>query len=429
MATKVVVGAQYGDEGKGKVIDHYSKRARMIVRYGGGANAGHTIEANGQKLITHLVPSGIMHPDKICVMGNQMVICPETLWQEITELKKIGLLQNDLKVLKISNLAHIVMPYCIALDKLREAATNKEIGTTGRGIGPTYELKAARKGIRMGDLKYPDTLTKLVEKNLAKVNPEIEMLGGTPFVAKDMIDFLNQARERFVPYITNVNLLVYEAWKNYQEILFEGAQGMGLDIDHGTYPFVTSSNTLSAAACLGSGIGPSMINEVIGVAKAYITRVGKGPFPTKITNDLEETLRKIGGEYGATTGRPRDIGWMDLPQLKYSARVNGMTGLFITKLDVLRGINPVRICDYYELGNERFYNMDEVDGGLLDQIKPHYLEFPGFNEDISDIKSFDYLPAKAKSIADNIARRISVRLIGVSVGPNRDQTIIVDNYS
>jgi len=422
--TKSIVGAQWGDEGKGKAIDIYSKWADIIIRYAGGNNAGHTLEVNGKKLITHLIPSGVMHPGKTYVMGDQMVICPKTLQEEIINVKSLGLLKDD-SALKISPLAHITMPYHIALDGLREAASGKEIGTTGRGIGPAYEFKAARRGIRMGHLRHPEMFKDLLNKALAKANTEIGYLNGTPCGFQKMLTYLEETRANLLRYVANTNYLIYCACKNGKKVLFEGAQGAGLDIDHGTYPFVTSSNTLAAGACLGSGIGPTMISEVIGVSKAYATRVGKGPFPTKIGGELEEIIRQTGNEYGATTGRTRDVGWLDLPQLRYSARLNGMTGLFITKLDVLRGISPIKLCQFYKLNNELFFHMDQVDTEMLGQVEPIYIEMDGFEEDISNAKTFDELPKNARDLLTKIKTSINTPIVGVSVGPERSQTIIL----
>ncbi len=422
--TTVIVGAQWGDEGKGKVVDAYSEWANVIVRWGGGNNAGHTLEVAGQKLILHLIPSAVMHPGKTLVLGDQMVLNTDLLWQEITELQKIGLLQDVDQFLRISKLAHILMPYHVQLDQLRESASNEVIGTTGRGIGPAYEFKAARTpAIRMSALRHPELWMGLISKALKKANTEIASLDGQTISFKKMIHYLADARAHLLPYITNTNRIIYSACQTGKNVLFEGAQGAGLDIDHGTFPFVTSSNTLSASACLGSGIGPKMIGEIIGVSKAYTTRVGKGPFPTKIGGELEEQLRQAGREFGATTKRPRDCGWMDLPQLKYSARLNGMTGLFITKLDVLRGINPVRICIAYQIGNEKFINMDDVDTEVLDSVTPVYHDLAGFDEDISGAKKFAELPTNAQRIADAISAGAGVLLSGISVGPDREQTI------
>ncbi len=420
----VVVGAQWGDEGKGKVVDLYGEGADVVVRWGGGNNAGHTLEVAGQKLILHLIPSAAMHLGKLLVLGDQMVIDLKVLWQEITELKKIGLLRDAEQFLRISKLAHILMPYHVRLDQLRESASNKEIGTTGRGIGPAYEFKAARTpAIRMGALKYPELFESLVTKALKEANWKIRRLGGETFKTKEMIAYLEEAREHLLPYIANTNRIIYSACQTGKNVLFEGAQGAALDIDHGTFPFLTSSNTLSASACLGSGIGPQMISEVIGISKAYATRVGKGPFPTKIGGELEEKLRQAGREFGATTGRPRYCGWLDLPQLKYSARLNGMSGLFITKLDVLRGIHPVRICIAYQIGNEKFINMDDVDTEVLDSVTPIYHDLPGFDEDIVNARTLDELPENARRIVSTISAGAGVLLSGVSVGPNREQTI------
>lgn len=427
----VVVGAQWGDEGKGKIVDLLAENADMVVRFAGGSNAGHTLEVGGKKLVLHLIPSGVMHSGKMLVLGDQMVICPETLWTEICEVKKLGLLQDD-SLLKISPLAHLVMPYHIALDKLREDAAGKSaIGSTRRGIGPAYEFKAARCGIRVGHLRHPELFRDLIKNAEEKVSLEFDdydlEVGEYDIdwleFEEQMLEFLEKARANLLPYIANIDRLVYSACQTGKNVLLEGAQGAALDVDHGTYPFVTSSNTLSPAACLGSGIGPNMIGQIIGVAKAYNTRVGNGPLPTQIGGELEERLRQAGHEFGATTGRPRRVGWLDLPQLRYARRLNGMIGLFITKLDVLRGINPVRICIAYELCGKKYINMDDIDMEILDSVKPIYHDVPGFNEDISSARTFDELPQNAKRILQTISAGANVLLDGISVGPDRKQTI------
>ena len=427
MNNLIVVGAQWGDEGKGKFVDIYSANADVVVRWGGGANAGHTLVVNDQKLITHLVPSGVIYPNKYYVLGHNMVICPVTLLEEINQLKKLGLLERDDELLKISSLAHIVMPYCIALDELREAATNNDIGTTKRGIGPAYELKARRTGIRMGDLLYPESFSKLVKKALTVVNPEIIRLGGIEIKEKDMVDFLQKTRNDLLPYITNVSKFVFEAIEKNKKILFEGAQGAALDIDHGTYPYVTSSSTLSGAASSGSGVGPTNLNETIGIAKAYVTRVGGGPFPTKLTDDVGEQIRKVGAEFGATTKRPRDTGWMDLVQLRYGARINGLTGLAITKLDVLRGIHPIKICYAYIYKDKLYEDWGDISPSVMGLVTSLYRELPGFDEDITGARKLEDLPSGAREIVNAICGHVGVPIKAVSVGPDREQTILLDN--
>jgi adenylosuccinate synthase len=422
--SRVIVGAQWGDEGKGKAVDAYGEEADLVVRFAGGANAGHTLEVNGQKLILHLIPSAAMHPGKLLILGDQMVIDAEELWQEFSKLQNLGLLQDAVTNFKISPLAHLVMPHHIRLDKAREAAAGKSaIGTTGRGIGPAYEFKASRCGIRMGHLRHPKMWSNLINKALAKANAEIGVLTGDAVGYCETAEYLEKARDRFLGFIENIDHLVYNACMTQKNILFEGAQGAGLDIDHGTYPYVTSSNALAAAACLGAGIGPTMIGDVIGVTKAYTTRVGNGPFPTRIGGEMEERLRQAGKEYGATTGRPRDVGWLDMPQLKTASRLNGMTKLFITKLDILRGVHPVRICVAYQIDGKQFINLDDVDAELLDKVTPVYQDLNGFDEDISSAKTFDELPQGARHIANSVSAGAGVLIAGVSVGPDREQTI------
>ncbi len=427
----VVVGAQWGDESKGKVVDLLSEDAAMIVRYGGGNNAGHTLVVNGKKIILHLIPSAVMHPDKQLILGNLMVIDPECLHQEINDVKEmLRQVENErererlflnLVYLKISPQAHILMPYHRELDKARESNSKNPIGTTGRGIGPAYEAKAGRYGIRYGHLRHPELFAALVEKALEEVNPKLKRLGKKMFKIKDMVACLEKARADFLPHITNINTLVSAYFRAGRKILFEGAQGAALDLDHGTYPFVTSSNTLAAGACLGAGIGPNMIGEVIGVSKVYTTRVGKGPFPTKIGGELEEKLREAGKEYGATTGRPRDCGWLDLPQLRYAVR-NGITRIFFAKLDVLRGINPIKVCHSYKINGEHYSQMDDVDTEVLDRVEPIYTCYPGFDEDISSAKTISDLPPAARDFIMAISK-LGILLAGVSVGPDREQTI------
>jgi adenylosuccinate synthase len=424
VASVVIVGAQWGDEGKGKVVDLYTEFADVVVRYSGGSNAGHTLVVDGQKLVTHLVPSGVLRGGKKCLLGDGTVIEPGVLLGEIRALKERGLLADDSDLL-VSSRAHVISPFHKAIDGLREQGKGA-IGTTRRGIGPAYEAKAARRGIRTGDLLRPARLEALLQRNLDEINPYLERLGGTPFELAPLLEQHLAEGEALARYLGDASRFLYRAHRSGRDILFEGAQGTLLDIDHGTYPFVTSASTVAAGACSGSGLGPTVIDAVIGICKAYTTRVGGGPFPTELSGELDERLRRAGEEFGATTGRPRRTGWLDLAALRYAARVNGLSGLAMTKLDVLRGISPIKVCVGYRL---RGTLLDEIplDPDDILEAEPVYEEIEGFAEEIRSKREFDDLPAGARRFVRRVEALAETPIYLISVGPSRAETIVLRN--
>ncbi|MBL9017277.1 MAG: adenylosuccinate synthase [Myxococcales bacterium] len=426
MSVVVVVGAQWGDEGKGKVVDLMTERADTVVRYGGGANAGHTLVIDGKKLVTHLVPSGVCHPGKACVLGDGMVIDPHTLLEELGECQARGLLQRNELLIGLG--AHIILPYHKLIDGLREdrgAKTGRAIGTTRRGIGPAYEAKAARKGVRMRDLAKPERVRQLVAANLDELVPLILHLGGQApgqVEVTKWIDDALAAGDKLRPYTGDAGRHVDAAITAGKHVLFEGAQGCLLDLDHGTYPYVTSSSTIAAGACQSAGIGPTKIDAVVGITKAYATRVGEGPFPTEIPGEMGERLRQAGGEFGATTGRPRRCGWLDLPALRMGVRLSGMTSLALTKLDVLGGLGEVCVCVAYQLDGKE---LDEppTDPEDIARATPVYAKFPGWDRLPADARDVSDLPASARAYVETIERMAGVPFCLVSVGPDRAETI------
>ncbi len=425
MSIRVVVGAQWGDEGKGKIVDLLSKDADFVVRYQGGANAGHTLKFDDKKIVLHLIPSGIFNGDATCVIGNGVVIDPHALLEEIQEVEELGANLKDR--LKISQAAHVILPYHQLLDQVKEEHRGDDaIGTTGRGIGPAYVSKVSRVGIRMSDLFHPQKLRTKVETNIEDINDALQhVYNHDPIEADPIIDDLLEAAEELCPYITNTSALLHDAIENDQEILLEGAQGSLLDVDHGTYPFVTSSCPTSGGACTGSAIPPTAIDKVMGISKAYCTRVGNGPFPTELGDgEIGEKLRAKGNEFGATTGRPRRCGWIDLVALKYAVRVNGVNELTITKLDVMDGFEEVKLCTAYEVGGERTeqFPLDLPD---VDSVKPIYKTMPGWQESLEECNSYDKLPSKAKEYLDFIQEYLGVDLTILSIGPKRTETIVL----
>jgi adenylosuccinate synthase len=426
MSVVIVVGAQWGDEGKGKVVDLFTERADTVVRYGGGANAGHTLVIDGQKLVTHLIPSGVCHPGKACVLGDGMVIDPHTLLEEIAAVRARGLLARNELLIGLG--AHVILPYHKLMDGLREdagAKRGKAIGTTRRGIGPAYEAKAARRGVRMRDLLRPERLRELVLANLDELVPVILHLGGNPPSRQEIdgwVDGAANAGERLAAYTCDAGRFVATAIAHGRHVLFEGAQGCLLDLDHGTYPYVTSSSTIAAGACQSAGIGPTQIDAVVGITKAYATRVGAGPFPTELHGELGERLRQAGGEFGATTGRPRRCGWLDLPALRMGARLSGMTSLALTKLDVLAGLPEVSVCVAYKLDGKE---LDEppTDPDDLARAEPVYVRMSGWAALPSKAREIADLPSPARSYVESIERLADVPFCLVSVGPDRADTI------
>ena len=427
MANVVVIGAQWGDEGKGKVVDIYTEFADAVVRYQGGNNAGHTLVVGDEKVVLHLIPSGILHEGKRCVIGNGVVLDPEVFIMEITRLKANGYLKDD-SALLLSEALHIIMPYHKRIDIAREAKSGaKKIGTTGRGIGPCYEDKTGRRGIRLMDLLDEKTFSRKVKDVLEEKNLILtQLLGDKPFTFQEIYDEYMGYAETLRKYAADTSLLLHQDIKAGKSLLFEGAQGTLLDVDHGTYPFVTSSSTCSGGACTGSGVSPREIHEVIGIAKAYATRVGSGPFPTELEDETGEALRQAGREFGSTTGRPRRCGWYDVLVARYAVRVNGLSGIAITKLDVLSGLETVKVCTAYTYQG---VVLDEVPASLeiIEQCSPIYEELPGWSEDITGAKSLDDLPVNARNYLTRIEELSGAPIVLVSVGPRRDETIVLRN--
>ena len=422
MAVKVVVGAQWGDEGKGKIIDILASQADLVIRSQGGNNAGHTIEVNGDVYKLHLIPSGILYPNKQCVIGYGVVIDPQVLIAEIDGLKSRNITCDNLK---IDPRAHVIMPWHIFLDELSEKARgNSDIGTTKRGIGPCYMDKAERTGIRIYDLINPDILAKKIKTQGENKNKILQKVYEVEPIDLDEVieNYINYGKI-LKKYVTDTFLVIHETIKHDKSVLFEGAQGTLLDIDVGTYPFVTSSHPTSSGACVGSGVGPTFINEVIGVAKAYTTRVGKGPFPTELCDELGQEIRKNGNEFGTTTGRARRVGWFDAVIVKHAVRVNGLTSLAINKLDVLSGIEKLKICVAYKLADGTITQEFPPVLEDLEGCTPIYEEFEGFDEDISRCKSFYRLPEACKQYLSRISALCGCDIDIVGVGPGRDQSL------
>ncbi|MEM1024724.1 MAG: adenylosuccinate synthase [Myxococcota bacterium] len=415
----VVVGAQWGDEGKGKVVDRYAARAQWVVRYQGGNNAGHTLVVNGEKTILHLIPSGILNPEVRCAIGNGLVVDLDVLTREMDALAGRGLDLSDR--LLISPAAHLILPHHRALDRARER--KDAIGTTGRGIGPAYEDKVSRRGVRVGDLFNPDRLGARIRARLPEVEAQLGFLGESdPGLDADaIIESCLAHAERLRPHVADVGEALWQAQKTGERILFEGAQGVLLDIDHGTYPYVTSSNTVSGQASSGTGVGPNAVGRVVGILKAYCTRVGSGPFPSELRAEEAERLRQAGGEFGATTGRPRRCGWLDLVALRYAVRVAGIQQIVVTKLDVLGGFGDLPVCTAYEVDGRRIDNYPE-DPDVLERAVPVLENRPGFPR-FEGARSLDDLPAEARSYVEGIAQVLEVDLALVSVGPGRGEDL------
>ncbi len=425
MPSVVVVGTQWGDEGKGKIVDLLAERADYIVRFQGGNNAGHTLVINGRKHILHLIPSGIFHEGKTCLIGNGVVVDPAVLLSEIDRLQESGLPVPPGK-LYLSEKAHLIMPYHKAIDLGRESLRGKtRIGTTGRGIGPCYEDKIARRGIRVSDLLDPELFGQKLKEILEEKNFYLQKyLGRDPLSYEEVYETYLRYGERLAPYVANISEILAQARREGKNILFEGAQGTQLDIDHGTYPFVTSSNTVAGNACAGAGVGPTSIDYVLGIAKAYTTRVGEGPFPTELRDATGDHLRECGGEYGSTTGRPRRCGWLDGVILREAVRLNGLSGLAITKLDVLSGLTEIRFCEAYELEGRRLSSLPARVSEIY-RVKPLYRSFRGWQEDLTNCRSLDDLPTAAREYLRFIEDFTGVPVIMVSTGPSRDQNILI----
>lgn len=425
MANVIVIGAQWGDEGKGKITDLLSKSADLVVRYQGGVNAGHTVVVDDQTFKLHLIPSGILYPKTECVIGGGTVIDPKELIGELDQLKALNISADKLY---ISETAHVTMPYHRLIDQAAEERRgSKKIGTTRRGIGPTYADKSERTGIRMVDLMDLDALREQLEWTVNHKNVVLEKLYDlAPLKASDVVDEYAAYAERLRPHIIDSSLHIYKAIQQRKNVLFEGAQGTLLDLDHGTYPYVTSSNPVAGGACIGSGIGPTVIDRVIGVAKAYTTRVGEGPFPTELFGDMGERLCEIGAEFGTTTGRRRRCGWFDAVVGRYAVRINGLDCLAITKLDVLDSLDEIKVCVAYDLDGER---CRELPGSArrFGQCRPIYETLPGWNQSTADCRSLADLPQQALDYLEFLAQLMEVPIAIVSLGASRAQTIIVED--
>lgn len=424
MPVVVIVGAQWGDEGKGKIVDVLTERADAVARYQGGHNAGHTVVINDKKFVLHLIPSGILHKNKLCIIGNGVVIEPLALLDEIKGLKEKGLEVGS--NLLISKGAHLIMPYHITIDSGAEKTKGaNRIGTTGRGIGPTYVDKMSRTGIRVIDLYYPKVFREKLETNIAELNYIIEnKYKADKFDTQKIFDLYMGYAEELKQYVSDTDIVIDELVSKNRNILLEGAQGTLLDIDHGTYPFVTSSSAVSGGACTGLGIGPTKISKVLGIVKAYTTRVGEGPFPTEIKDALGEELRQKGGEFGATTGRPRRCGWLDFVGLRHAVRTNGLTGLAITKLDILDGLDRIKYCVGYRYEGTVYQDFPK-EAYILDECEPLYEEVDGWKENTVGIREFGKLPLNARNYIKKIEDTLGVGVDIISTGQRRDELVVV----
>ena len=425
MTSVVVVGTQWGDEGKGKITDFLSANAEVIARYQGGDNAGHTIVIDGKKFKLHLIPSGIFFPEKISVIGNGVVVNPKSLVKELAYLHEEGVSTDSLR---ISDRAHVILPYHIELDRLQEESKgDNKIGTTIKGIGPAYMDKAARVGIRIADLLDREVFAERLRINLEEKNRQFTKLYDAEALSfDDIFEEYYEYGQQIKQYVTDTSVILNDALDNGKRVLFEGAQGVMLDIDQGTYPFVTSSNPVAGGVTIGSGVGPSKIDKVVGVCKAYTSRVGDGPFPTELFDEVGDRIREVGHEYGTTTGRPRRVGWFDSVVMRHSRRVSGITNLSLNSIDVLSGLDKVKICVAYDLDGER---IDHYPASLeqLKRCKPIYEELPGWSEDITGVRHLDELPENARNYVRRVGELVGVRISTFSVGPDRDQTNILES--
>ena len=425
----VIIGAQWGDEGKGKVVDLLADRFDIVSRYQGGHNAGHSVYVSEQAFVLRLLPSGIIHPDKTCVLGNGMVIDPKAFFEEIDQIAEQGISVTPDR-LKVSSRAHLIMPYHRALDHTSEERLgNEKIGTTLRGIGPAYEDKAGRRGIRVADALSPEVLRMRIERNLEEANRIIVLYGQPPLYADDIYNEIAPLVERLRPFVCETSHFLAEARKNNKKILLEGAQATLLDVDHGTYPYVTSSNPTAGGASVGAGIPPHHITGVLGIVRTYATRVGEGPFPTEMLDDEESTadlIRKRGNEYGSVTKRPRRCGWFDAVATRYAAELNGFDSVALTKLDVLDALDEIKVCVGYEIDGKRIDTFPAVSHDLR-QIKPVYETLPGWKSETLGVTEFDKLPENARKYVEFLSAQIGVEIGLISTGPERDQTIIIGN--
>jgi adenylosuccinate synthase len=425
MSAFIVLGAQWGDEGKGKMTDYLAEGADVVVRFQGGNNAGHTVEVGDKKYKLHLIPSGVLYKNKLNVIGNGVVLDPKAMFEELDYLKNLGVTVTEDNLI-VSDRAHLIMPYHKALDLAKEKARGKnDIGTTGKGIGPCYTDKAERCGIRVCDLLHKDVFKERLKENIEAKNQVLTKIYGLDELNFDEIyeEYLIYA-EKLRPYVKDISVRVYNEIKAGKNVLFEGAQGNLLDIDYGTYPYVTSSNTIAGGVSIGAGIGPNLIDSAVGIAKAYTTRVGKGPFPTELLDEMGEHIRTVGHEYGVTTGRARRCGWLDIVILKSAARVSGLTSFAVTKIDTLAGIEKVKMCVGYEFNGEV---IDYFPASLEDLAlcKPIYEEFDGWDSSVETAKTYEELPKNAKIYLKRIEELTDTKISIVSVGPRRDQTIVV----
>ena len=425
MSSVVVVGSQWGDEGKGKITDFLSQNAEVIARYQGGDNAGHTIAFDGKTYKLRLIPSGIFYSDKISVIGNGVVLNPKSLVTELKYLHDNGVSTDNLR---ISNRAHVILPYHIVLDGLQEAAKkDNKIGTTNKGIGPAYMDKAARVGIRVADLLEKDTFEEKLRTNLEEKNRLFEkMYGHEPLKFEDIFEEYYEYGQVLKDYVTDTSVILNDALDSGKRVLFEGAQGVMLDIDQGTYPFVTSSNPVAGGVTIGSGVGPAKIDKVVGACKAYTSRVGDGPFPTELHDEIGDHIREVGHEYGTVTKRPRRIGWFDSVVMRHSKRVSGLTNLCLNCVDVLTGLDEIKICTAYELNGEKIYHYP-ASLKELSACKPVYEILPGWKEDITNCKTLEDLPENARNYIHRIQDLVGVKVSTFSVGPDREQTNVLDN--
>ncbi len=423
MSVIVIVGAQWGDEGKGKIVDVLTEKADAVARYQGGHNAGHTVVINNEKFVLHIIPSGILHKGKTCIIGNGVVVEPKSLIEEMDGLIKRGI--DVGKNLFLSRSAHLIMPYHAAIEREQERLKgSKKIGTTGKGIGPAYVDKTARTGIRAGELLYPEVFKEKLKNNLACVNHLFKALYNAPaFDVDDIYSEYMRYAERLSGCIADTDVIVNRMIDENKNLLFEGAQGTLLDVDHGTYPYVTSSSSAAGGACTGLGVSPTKISSVIGVVKAYTTRVGEGPFPTEIKDSLGEKIREKGGEYGATTGRPRRCGWLDMVALRYAVRVNGFSGVVLTKPDILDGLKKIKICTAYRFEG-KLYEEFPKELNILEKCEPVYEEVSGWKENTGGVKSFEKLPSAAQAYIKEIERMLNVKVRIISSGQKRDELIM-----
>ena len=426
MSSVVVVGTQWGDEGKGKITDFLSEKAEYVARYQGGDNAGHTIQFGGETYKLHLIPSGIFSPEKLCIIGNGVVVNPKSLVTELAYLHERNITTDNLR---ISDRAHVILPYHIELDRLQEEAKgDKKIGTTIKGIGPAYMDKAARVGIRIADLLDREVFEERLRINLEDKNRQFTKLyDANPMNFEEILEEYYEYGQQIKQYVCDTSVLLNEALDNGKRVLFEGAQGVMLDIDQGTYPFVTSSNPLAGGVTIGSGVGPSKVTKVVGVCKAYTSRVGDGPFPTELFDEIGSRIREVGREYGTTTGRPRRVGWFDSVVMRHSKRVSGITNLCLNSIDVLTGLETVKICVAYRKSNGEEISHYPASLVELGQCEPVYEELPGWTEDITGCCKLEELPIEAQNYVRRVSELVGVKISTFSVGPDRNQTNILED--